>query len=167
MMSNLYAAWSYIARVLLFIPFFLVLTLVFSDIYIFNVNWVPNSFPGSPVGTTLAAIVFNVMAMLLLISYVRCTFTSSAQSDSLPPPGWDLSNPDLRRCNKCLAPKANRAHHCSMCGKCVLKMVWALSWFLFDCPFDSYFSTHCHKYKILSLFSPSLTCNCRTTTAPG
>jgi hypothetical protein len=106
-----------IVRVLAFVPFALVLALVLTDFYIFNFNWVAGRFALSPISTALAGLVFNVVIILLLVSYVRCTFTSSAQVDHPPPVGWNVNDPAVRRCQKCDgAPKAPRAHHCSMCG---------------------------------------------------
>ncbi|VVB06437.1 unnamed protein product [Arabis nemorensis] len=43
----------------------------------------------------------------------------------------DSSNPRIRFCRKCNQPKPSRCHHCSVCGRCVLKMdhhcVWVVN----------------------------------------
>jgi palmitoyltransferase ZDHHC2/15/20 len=39
----------------------------------------------------------------------------------------DLSAPG-KFCRKCWAPKPERAHHCSICGRCVLKMGSSVRW---------------------------------------
>lgn len=40
---------------------------------------------------------------------------------SQPQEGIDSSGPG-KWCRKCWAPKPDRTHHCSECGRCVLKM---------------------------------------------
>lgn len=37
-------------------------------------------------------------------------------------------NGSLRYCDKCLVIKPDRAHHCSVCGQCVLKMDHHCPW---------------------------------------
>lgn len=39
-------------------------------------------------------------------------------------------NGSLRYCDKCLVIKPDRAHHCSVCGTCVLKMDHHCPWVL-------------------------------------
>ena len=43
------------------------------------------------------------------------------------PPVDDDFNAPHKWCKKCWAPKPERTHHCSVCGRCVLKMGMALS----------------------------------------
>ncbi|RWR87544.1 DHHC-type zinc finger family protein isoform 1 [Cinnamomum micranthum f. kanehirae] len=46
-------------------------------------------------------------------------------------PLHDMANPRFRFCRKCNQPKPARCHHCSVCGRCILKMdhhcVWVVN----------------------------------------
>lgn len=88
--------------------------------------------------------VFIVVVPLLVVSYIRAWCTNTTVEDNPPHLGdimddgedtsplapsrdtarGDSENPGpaVPRCRKCLGPKPARAHHCSICGKCVLKM---------------------------------------------
>lgn len=84
-----------------------------------------------------ALLAYNLFVFLLVWCYVVCASTEAGNV----PPGWrpvedvdaalraiergeydraDHSRP--RYCKKCVAWKPERAHHCSVCGKCVLRM---------------------------------------------
>jgi palmitoyltransferase len=48
---------------------------------------------------------------------------ASSQSEDAQDPLTPLkANGEKRWCRKCWAPKPERAHHCSECNRCVLKM---------------------------------------------
>ena len=70
--------------------------------------------------TSLLLSIYTVCISLLLTSYFRCMLTSSAVEDNPPPPDFDSDR--CPTCNKCGQWKPPRAHHCSLCGTCTLKM---------------------------------------------
>uniref|UniRef100_A0A1J3ESD0 S-acyltransferase n=1 Tax=Noccaea caerulescens TaxID=107243 RepID=A0A1J3ESD0_NOCCA len=96
-------------------------------------------------------ILFHLLLGMLLWSYFSVVFTDPG----VVPPNWrpaideergesdplnsldfvglqsDSSNQRIRFCRKCNQPKPSRCHHCSVCGRCVLKMdhhcVWVVN----------------------------------------
>ncbi|CAA7044635.1 unnamed protein product [Microthlaspi erraticum] len=96
-------------------------------------------------------ILFHLLLGMLLWSYFSVVFTDPG----VVPPNWrpatdeergesdplsslefvglqsDSSNGRIRFCRKCNQPKPSRCHHCSVCGRCVLKMdhhcVWVVN----------------------------------------
>ncbi|XP_010469144.1 PREDICTED: probable protein S-acyltransferase 14 [Camelina sativa] len=97
-------------------------------------------------------ILFHFLLAMLLWSYFSVVFTDPG----VVPPNWrpstdeergesdplnslefvglqppDSSNPRVRFCRKCNQLKPSRCHHCSVCGRCVLKMdhhcVWVVN----------------------------------------
>ena len=78
-----------------------------------------------PVQGWLHFFVFNLCASLALASHARAMLSNpgACPTSSRPtqPSGWN------RTCSKCNNHKPERAHHCSICGRCVLKMDRALS----------------------------------------
>ncbi|CAN4111762.1 unnamed protein product [Withania somnifera] len=96
-------------------------------------------------------VLFHCLLVMLLWSYFSCVF---ADPGSVPP-NWkpvldeergdtdpltasefgaspaDPANPTVRFCKKCNQLKPPRCHHCSVCGRCVLKMdhhcVWVVN----------------------------------------
>ncbi|KAJ7145248.1 DHHC palmitoyltransferase-domain-containing protein [Mycena filopes] len=57
---------------------------------------------------------------------------SDGEGESLMTPHEDYSAPG-RWCRKCWGPKPERTHHCSMCGRCVLKMDHHCPWMAGKC----------------------------------
>ena len=70
--------------------------------------------------TGLLLLIYIICLILLLTSYFKCMFTSCAVKDNPPPNGFDESK--CPKCDKCNNWKPRRAHHCSLCGTCTLKM---------------------------------------------
>lgn len=71
--------------------------------------------------TLLLAICFSIFSSLTLTSFMRCVLTSSAVKDN-PPKMFNISEIICRTCSRCSQLKPQRAHHCSVCGTCILKM---------------------------------------------
>lgn len=86
---------------------------------------------------TVVIVVYNVLVFMLLWSYFAAVLTEPGRV----PPGWQPSEGDeeaasaeddrtrsgdpkqgRRFCRKCSAWKPDRTHHCSVCGRCILKM---------------------------------------------
>lgn len=85
----------------------------------------------SPYG--LAALApFEVLIALIFITYVRAAMTdpgsvtrNTATPDGVVPVVTDpdyVWKPRRRFCDKCQALKPARAHHCSTCGRCIMRM---------------------------------------------
>lgn len=83
-----------------------------------------------------------VLYILLIWCYTATVFTNpgstttnsnaySALPSHIPPDAGSLtvkSTGEMRFCKKCQARKPDRAHHCSTCGQCVLKMDHHCPW---------------------------------------
>lgn len=61
----------------------------------------------------------NMTLAEALLSSSQASTTRHDSTDDLVPV---KSNGEKRWCRKCWAPKPERAHHCSDCDRCVLKM---------------------------------------------
>ncbi|KAF3613689.1 putative protein S-acyltransferase 14 [Capsicum annuum] len=118
-------------------------------------NYGPSLFSGGGILDALIALVvlvlFHCLLVMLLWSYFSVVFTDPGSV----PPNWkpdldeergdsdplttsefgaspaDPANPRVRFCKKCNLLKPPRCHHCSVCGRCILKMdhhcVWVIN----------------------------------------
>ncbi|KAJ6983405.1 protein S-acyltransferase 15 [Populus alba x Populus x berolinensis] len=98
-------------------------------VFIFIEDWVGLQ---SSAGT-LNAMIFTFMASLCLFSFLVCVlkepgyvpspYVPDVEGAAVPPHHEPLDNSSqLRRCDKCVAYKPPRAHHCRVCRRCVLRM---------------------------------------------
>jgi hypothetical protein len=81
---------------------------------------IPWFAPTSAAAAWFHALLFNTLAALGLLSHVRAMLSNPgavpANARPTAPEGWG------KECGKCRAFKPPRAHHCSICGRCVIKM---------------------------------------------
>lgn len=81
---------------------------------------VPWYGPTAPVSGLMHGLIFNALAALALVSHARCMMSNPGAvplgSKPSSPAGWRGT------CHKCQNHKPMRAHHCSICGRCVIKM---------------------------------------------
>jgi len=69
-----------------------------------------------------------------------------------PQPDDDFSGPG-RWCHKCWAPKPERTHHCSQCGRCVLKMDHHCPWMAQRCIGHRTYPSFVHFLGCITLLS--------------
>jgi len=145
--QNKFAAFACIILIflrdgLMMIPVVLVLMLIGLDFYVLMVVEMPRRYNHEPFWCKVIIITWIPIIFLLVISYLRAVFTSSAVVDN-PPPSYLNSGP-YNRCAKCTALKPLRTHHCSICQKCILKMDHHCPW-VGNC-------VGFHNYKFFCLF---------------
>ncbi|GFE53133.1 DHHC zinc finger domain containing protein [Babesia ovis] len=113
--------------------------------------------------TVFVVIITHVLALLFLVSYVLCAVVDPGRvPDTIEwkvYPGSDKhvipslcetkKSGDRRVCKWCCHYKPDRAHHCRVCGRCVLKMDHHCPW-VHNC-----IGWANHKYFYLSLFYAS------------
>ncbi|ETO10123.1 hypothetical protein RFI_27254 [Reticulomyxa filosa] len=130
---------------------------------------------GAPVFTVVLAIFFALLWILDLLSFIKCVITSSAVKDN--PSSFvyryltinqNNSSNDreennshssrLRVCEKCQQYKPIRAHHCSICQSCILKMDHHCPWvsncvgyynYKYFCLFIWYSALGCHVSSVI------------------
>ncbi|KAL2760448.1 hypothetical protein ACRALDRAFT_1059748 [Sodiomyces alcalophilus JCM 7366] len=103
-----------------------------------SIGSLPTKIPWIGTGTSIGAVVIYI---LLNWSYTTAVFTDPGSTTNkhgyseLPtdaPPAVTSftvkSNGEMRFCKKCQARKPDRAHHCSSCRRCVLKMDHHCPW---------------------------------------
>lgn len=149
--------WS-ACQIICLIPVFLVSSLIITDWYNFVVVFGAPKAREGYYGIYPLLLFFTVVIVLLLSSYWRCVFTSSAVVDNPPPPGYVSRD---RTCEKCNMPKPPRCHHCSICGKCILKMDHHCPWVANCVGFRNY------KYFVLFLMYAVLGCFIYTVAGLG
>ena len=75
---------------------------------------------GNTPGAWMHGVAFNFFASLSLASHARAMLSNPGAtpltSHPTQPSGWS------RTCSKCDNHKPERAHHCSLCGRCIIKM---------------------------------------------
>jgi len=101
----------------------------------------------------------SFVVMMIFVSYYKSIFTSPGSV----PIGWkpdlesgllgspeDPTKPHMRFCQKCNVPKPERAHHCRVCDRCVLKMDHHCPWI------NNCVGHKNHKYFLLFLIYATL-----------
>ncbi|RAL42730.1 unnamed protein product [Cuscuta campestris] len=102
--------------------------LYYVTVFIFIEDWLSlRSSAGS-----LNALLFTLLASLSLFSYIVCVLKDPGGVPSSFVPDVEESQPSgyesgktgiqARNCDKCLVYKPPRAHHCRICGICILRM---------------------------------------------
>jgi len=101
---------------------------------------------------TVNFIIFQLLLFLATVSHLKCVFTDpgsvsrgSATRAAIESLGLS-EDTVLYKCQKCCAIKPKRAHHCSVCKRCILKMDH-------HCPFVNNCIGYCNqKYFVLFTF---------------
>lgn len=96
---------------------FLVVVTLFAYVVIAYVVGLPFWWPRSRLLTVLALVIGNWLLVNVSFNYYMALSTSPGH-----PPDRTVLREVTSICKKCIAPKPPRAHHCSVCNKCILKM---------------------------------------------
>eukprot|EP00112_Aurelia_sp_Birch-Aquarium-sp1_P008940 Seg20.2 transcript_id=Seg20.2/GoldUCD/mRNA.D3Y31 product="Palmitoyltransferase ZDHHC16A" protein_id=Seg20.2/GoldUCD/D3Y31 len=108
------------------LAFVIMVTILTSSVVII---WYTYLFPVIQTFSTLWMTIHVVVAHWLLINIVFHYFKAVLTSPGIPPQGKPMESiGGAVVCKKCIQPKPPRAHHCSVCGKCFLKMDHHCPW---------------------------------------
>ncbi len=83
----------------------------------------PHYWSKSPALTFLLVVLGNYLLLNIVFHYWRALWLGPGH-----PPERALVRQVVSVCKKCVAPRPPRAHHCSVCGRCVLKMDHHCPW---------------------------------------
>ena len=79
-----------------------------------------------PAPTVFALVVYHLLLLMSLASYLVCVFSDPGMLPQRAAPL--LLARGVPRCARCHQPKPPRAHHCSVCDRCVTKMDHHCPW---------------------------------------
>ncbi|XP_062575151.1 palmitoyltransferase ZDHHC16B-like [Saccostrea cucullata] len=104
-------------------PIFMVLVvcLTTSVVVIFYICLLPHVYQQSLSKTVFHLIFGHWLLVNIVFNYVMAVFTDPGHPPREVPETVSI-------CKKCISPKPPRAHHCSICDKCVLKMDHHCPW---------------------------------------
>ncbi|KAL5022759.1 hypothetical protein ScPMuIL_001914 [Solemya velum] len=134
--SNYFTSWSYAVEtacepLFCFVdrfakylgPIFvtLVVFLTTSVVVVFFVCLLPDAVEHSPFRCFLHAFISGWLLVNIGFNYSMGVFTSPG----LPP---QTVEEVVSICKRCISPKPPRTHHCSVCGKCIMKMDHHCPW---------------------------------------
>jgi len=157
-----------LVRVVSIVPVLLVSAIFTFEWYCYNFIFILRILPATDrAGYAPAfALLFNVIWFLAFWSFLRCSFTDPGlvpqewlafQQEQGQEPRvasrsdiWESGGPTL--CRKCHAHRPERAHHCSICGTCVMRMDHHCPW-VGNCV-----GLKNHKYFLLFGFYGSVAC---------
>jgi len=98
------------------IAYFLLLS---ANIVVLRLGW----FPWEALGAKLCLSIYETWFVLSIWSHLACMLTDPG---AVP---LDFDGDDsMKQCSKCQAPKPPRAHHCSICNRCIMKMDHHCPW---------------------------------------
>jgi len=110
----------------------------------------------SPCSTIAILVVWHILLSFQLVSYLRCICTDPGTIPSniaeLLATTEKKHNGQQRFCDKCNNVKPDRAHHCRICKRCVLKMDHHCPWVNNCVGFRNY------KFFLLFLFWTCVVC---------
>jgi len=104
-------------------------------------------WPGGQIGTIIGRVVYEILFILAIWSHLACMLT-----DPGAVPKDTEAQEGMKMCKKCNAPKPERAHHCSTCKRCILKMDHHCPWV------NNCVGARNQKYFLLFLFYVQLQC---------
>lgn len=85
--------------------------------------WTLGDWPGGPLGSVLGPAAYELCFVMAIWSHLACMLT-----DPGAVPKTIEATEGMKMCRKCEAPKPPRAHHCSTCNRCILKMDHHCPW---------------------------------------
>jgi hypothetical protein len=103
-----------------------IVCLFFTYVLLFTANYIVltvGAWPVGPIASRVCTALYECWFVLSIWSQLACTLTD---------PGAVPRNVEvgdgMKMCSKCNAPKPARAHHCSTCKRCILKMDHHCPW---------------------------------------
>lgn len=102
-----------------FFQFFVVGVILLTSTVVSIAYWIglPYWWELSPPCTIILVIIGNWLLLNVTFHYYKAVVTPPGVS-----PEGSLIASAVSMCKKCIAPKAARVHHCSVCNRCILKM---------------------------------------------
>jgi hypothetical protein len=117
-------------KAIYFIPVFLVYLIIYTNVYTFTFYYCFEFPLKITLGKIILSICFYFLAFMTILTHLLCIIT---------PAGWvnqekllkiknEKNLKEISFCKKCLLNRPFKAHHCSTCNTCVLKMDHHCPW---------------------------------------